>query len=181
MYVKKIKKNLLNFSTYYKQNKGLALFVAVLVGSIAIIIGMGVLDISLKEIKLSVIGRGSAQSFYSADTGLECALYWDLTPAESIFATSTDSIAPGSSKCIDSDITNLWDYSTNINPERTATAATTTFWLMFGEVNDPCAFITVAKYQDVSGSIVTAIDSRGYNKCQDSSTRRVERGIRAAY
>jgi len=79
-----IKKQVLN-------NGGVALFVAILTASIALTIGLGVLGTSLKEIKLSSLGRESMSAFFAADAGLECALYFDdvRTPDSpgSIFGT----------------------------------------------------------------------------------------------
>ena len=163
-------------------NSGVALFIAVLTTSIALVIGTGVLNISLREMKLSSLGGESFSAFYAADTGLECALYWDLDSAGSIFATSSDSIPVDNDNknCISTDITSIWNY--NGPPARTATAATTTFTLQFtADTNDPCANITVAKYQNSSGRIVTKIDSRGLNSCNSANTRRVERGVRITY
>jgi len=173
-------KNLKNYkllTTNYslQTNKGVALFVAVLTASIALVIGMGSLSISLREIKLSSLGGESSSAFYAADTGLECALYWDLDPSGSIFATSSSSVPAGSSDCIGEDITNGW-----VTVSDTA-AATTTFTLKFNTDDDPCANVTVAKYKDAIGRAITKIDSRGLNSCNPASAKRVERGVRTTY
>ena len=170
-----------NIKYTIQYNKGIALFVAVLVSGIVLVIGAGVMNITLKEIKLSSLGRESTQSFYTADTGLECALYWDdiktTGSPSSIFATSSASTLPSSSNCINTDITaSSWVVVSNTN------AATTTFTLQFtADVNDPCVTVLVAKYKDINGITRTTIDSRGINSCNINRINRVERGIRLSY
>lgn len=157
-------------------NRGVALFIAVLMGSIALTIGMGVLNITLKELKLSSLSRDSMSAFFAADTGLECALYWDdvrtLNSPSSIFATSTDLTPPAdgslgqNKQCATNDITSNWTV-VSITP----TGATTIF-----KIPDPCSTVTVIKNNGQ-----TVVDSRGYNTCDTSSARRVERGLRVSY
>jgi len=175
-----INQNLKNdelFTTNYQlqTNSGVALFVAVMTASIALVIGIGALNISLKEIKLSSLGGESSVAFYAADTGLECALYWDLDSAGSIFATSSASAPAGNSDCIGEDITSGWAIVSD------AGAATTTFTLKFNTDDDPCTNVTVAKYKDFIGRAITKVDSRGLNSCNPASAKRVERGVRVTY
>jgi hypothetical protein len=78
-------------------NSGIALFIAVLMASIALAIGAGVLNITLKQMKLASFSAGSTQAFFAADTGLECALKWDLQPTtagQSIFGYYSSAVAP---------------------------------------------------------------------------------------
>lgn len=168
-------------------NAGVALFIAILTAGIVLSIGMSALNITLKELILSSIGRESSVAFYAADTGIECALLWDLTPpapfTESVFATSSASGPPPSGSginCINTDISSVWNY--NGPPARTADAATTTFTLQFSpDIGDPCAIVLIAKYEDGSGNVRTKIDVRGLNSCDPARQRRVERGIRVSY
>src|ERR1700733_8237439 len=87
----------------YPQDKGFTLLFAVLVSSLILAIGLSVANLTIKEIQLSGTGRASQFAFYAADTGSECALYWDIKGdnGESIFATSTDSTLPtGEFDCV---------------------------------------------------------------------------------
>jgi len=59
---KEIKKNI--------NNKGIAIFVAILTASIALAIGASVLSVTIKQLKLSSFGAGSTQALFSADSGL---------------------------------------------------------------------------------------------------------------
>lgn len=77
---------------FQKTEKGFTLLLAVLVASIVLILATSIFQIARKEITLSSLGRDSQFAFYSADSGAECALYWDIR--YDYFATSTPSIAP---------------------------------------------------------------------------------------
>src|SRR3989344_1683665 len=74
------------------KNKGFTLFVAMIVTSTLLLISMGIVNLAVREVFISASGRDSQQAFYAADTGLECALYWDVqnpSTGQSAFATST--------------------------------------------------------------------------------------------
>lgn len=167
--------------------KGVTLFIAILMSSIVLSIGTSVMNITLKEISLASLGGASAKAFHTADTGLECALLWDLnTPAPftaSVFATSSQSIPPASGSgvwCAGTDVSSVWLFDGP--PARTPTSATTTFTVRFsGNIGDPCADVSVVKYVDGSGDTRTKIESRGLNSCNPAQARRSERGIRIQY
>ncbi len=163
---------------------GFVLAFAVLISGILLSIGLGIFAITLKELILSSTGRESQFAFYAADSGGECALYWDIRHGGfpvSVFATSSNStLLPSGSNvpCNSEDITVVstgWDPSTGWTTENvTNNKATTIFDMVFN--NGSCATIKVIKDNGT-----TRIDSRGYNTCDLSSTRRVERGIRIEY
>lgn len=50
---------------------------AALVASVALALGTSIFALAQKELALSSIGRDSQFAFYAADSGAECALYWD--------------------------------------------------------------------------------------------------------
>lgn len=62
----------------HKGEKGFTLLLAALVASIVLTLGMGIFQIAFKQVNLSAVGRDSQFAFYAADTGAECALYWDV-------------------------------------------------------------------------------------------------------
>lgn len=63
-------------STFHEQ--GFTLLLAALVASITLALGTSIFGIVQKELILSSIGRDSQHAFYAADSGAECALYWDV-------------------------------------------------------------------------------------------------------
>src|SRR3989344_4168548 len=70
-------------------SRGFTLLLAALVSSITLAIGVSIFEITQKQVILSSLSRDSQYAFYTADTGAECALYWDVK--HGYFATSTHS------------------------------------------------------------------------------------------
>jgi hypothetical protein len=157
---------------------------AVLVSSVLLSIGLSIFNLTLKEIELSSSGRESQFSFYAADTGVECALYWDFR-GTNIFATSTANRtpSPASPDCV---ATSTLQYI-NITPSSAnGSSATTQFSLIVpntsptGTYAPYCANVIVTKTES-GGIIGTQIVSRGYNTCDTSDPNRVERALKVTY
>ncbi|HXK39131.1 MAG TPA: hypothetical protein VJ043_03525 [Candidatus Paceibacterota bacterium] len=70
-----------------RTNRGFTLLLAALVASITLAIGVSIFEITQKQVILSSLGRDSQFAFYTADTGAECALYYDVR--HGYFGTST--------------------------------------------------------------------------------------------
>ncbi|MBI3075057.1 MAG: hypothetical protein HYY92_02495 [Parcubacteria group bacterium] len=66
------------YSYNSKLKSGYALMLSIVVSSIVLSIGLSLFNIVQKELILSATGRDSQFAFYSADGGIECALYWDI-------------------------------------------------------------------------------------------------------
>jgi hypothetical protein len=148
-------------------------------------IGTSIFNISLKELMLSTSGRDSQLAFNAADTGLECALYWDFN--YQLFATSTHSGAsPSNIFCADQDITanSYWVWK---NPPTNDNQAETIFGFNIFSDNpnrQDCTIVSVKKVQipgPPTNPFATTIESRGYNTCDINNLRRVERGLRMTY
>jgi hypothetical protein len=172
-----------------KTNKGFAMLFAVLVSSVLLSIGISIFNLTIKELALSSSGRESQFSFFAADSGAECALYWDINGTE-VFATSTDSRnpSPASPDCVDTAgaqqiITNN-NYITTYSGYplgRSSNYAVTQFNLTIpNSTGNYCAVVTVIKDAS-SGTLITTIDSRGYNTCVASDPNRVERALKVTY
>jgi hypothetical protein len=67
----------MNIKFFKKNKKGFALLFSVLVSSLLLTIGLSIFNIALKELAISRASRQSIYAFYAADSGRECALYWD--------------------------------------------------------------------------------------------------------
>ncbi len=178
-----------------KSPKGFTIFFAVLVASLALSVGLVIYDLLLRQLALSQVATQSQYAIYAADTGAECALYWDLkytdaVPGDSdasVFATSSrmvpndtgDSASAGTVLCNGQDIvagaapiSTAW-----IVDPITTTAATTTFWISMGSaVVSACAKVEVAKNGNPSQ---TTIISHGYNTC--GTSLRLERSLQINY
>jgi hypothetical protein len=62
--------------TASKQNKGFALLLTLVVVSVVLSIGLSLIDITLKQLVLSGIGRDAEIALHAAYAGTECARYW---------------------------------------------------------------------------------------------------------
>lgn len=191
-----------------RASRGVTLFYAILIGSIILLIGASMLNLALKEFLLSASVRESEYAFFAADSGSECALYWDLhgyvsgsvvSPVFQITNTADTAnqyyVNPAYNnvyvRCNGGTVT--WGYA----PEGMAEVAvglrgaTTTFSYDIGASGQPhyCTVVRVIKnivYNNTThdDEVWTTIDARGYNfSCSDTSvnTRNVERAITTSY
>ncbi len=159
-----------------KRERGFTLIIAVLVASLLLAIGFSLANFAVKQLIISSTGRESQFAFYAADSGIECAFYWDFKyGVSSAFATSSSSQTPA-----------IVCNGQTIQPVVTASSATdasSTFAFNFAP-QPYCTVVSVGKQSDGS----TIIESRGYNSgtvigpnCTDSNPRRVERALRVRY
>ena len=163
--------------------QGFTVFFAVLVASLALAIGLSIYDLTVRELDLSMTAVQSQYAIYAADTGAECALYWDYKyqGSKSAFATSTASAPPTSGiVCNQQDIAAIpWTIV------KTASAATTTFTIQVSaqsqSITTTCATVSVGKYTDPSGVLSTLIVSHGYNTCIPGARNQLERVLQINY
>ena len=158
-------------------SSGFTVLFAVLIGSLIFSLGIAISQLSIKEIVLSSTGKQSETAFFAADTGVECALYWDFRIGreeedEFVFPSYDGEVGDG----LDSIVCN-GEPEVDISPVRSdSTAATSTFELTF--VPSGCAEVIVGKTR--TGS--TVIESRGRNECGEGvNPGRVERALRVRY
>ena len=151
------------------QSRGFTLFVAIIITATLLLVSTGITSITYKSNFLTSSSRESQYAFYAADTGAECAIYWDVKNSSglSAFATST-----GSTIFCNQDAANVY----NPSPANVGGNSVSTFTMTF--LPDPyCAVVTVTKAADNT----TKIESLGYNTCDSSNPRRVERAVRVSY
>lgn len=160
---------------------GFTLFVSLLVTSLLLAVSFSLSDIVLKQLVFSQSARESQISFYAADSGAECALFWDRKDA---FGTTTPYGAFATSTQLGTSDYDLYcGYGVSgdgkvgvFQKDVNNFAATTTFYINFQDAVSPssvsgqkvaCAKVTVSKYIDFSSSTNpierTIIDSRGYD------------------
>ncbi len=65
--------------TSIQSQRGFTMLIGVLVSSVLLSIALVIFNISLKQITLATVGKNSQIALFAADSGLECALYWDLS------------------------------------------------------------------------------------------------------
>ena len=148
--------------------RGFTLLLAVLTSSILLALGFAIFNIINKEVVLTSAGRESQFAFYAADSGVECALYWDFQ--NNAFATSsplTDIQCGGASVAL------------TRNYEPIGDTYTTTFSFSLGSTqSDPCSSVEVVRNHNPTR---TTIQSSGFNSCVTTNPRRIERAIRVQY
>lgn len=148
----------------FKNQKGFTLLIAIAITATLLLVSSGIVSVAVKEAFLSASARESQHAFYAADTGIECAIFWDVRnggAGVSAFdtETSTDITCNGS------------------DPQSVGGSSVSTFTFDFESTGNPyCAVVTITK----SGGLTT-IESRGYNTCDPLNNRRVERAIRVGY
>ena len=168
MIVKKIKKNKI-LSTKLQRNKGFVLLFVVMLSSIILAITLGVVDISLKEIKFGTSAKDTNEAFFAADTGAECALYYDRSASGNNAFTGTASM-----NCAGSNITlNGSDPSWNFVVSG------------LGSEGKGCAKVTVDKTGLAPCNSPVCIISKGYStgdvSCNSIDPNRVERQLELNY
>ncbi|MEK7530880.1 MAG: hypothetical protein AAB573_03345 [Patescibacteria group bacterium] len=145
--------------------RGFTLLMAILTAGIMLALGYAIFNIVSKEILLSSAGRESQFAFFAADTGIECALYYDSK--FDAFSTSSPLVDVSCGAA-----------SSTLVREIVGTSATTTFsFQLSSSITRPCVTVIVAK----SVPAKTKIESAGYNTCVTTNPRRIERAIRVTY
>lgn len=176
---------------------GFTIFFAVLVSSLALAVGVAIYDLVSRELVLSQTTTQSQYAIFAADTGVECALYWDskyVPPIAngftSIFAAyprSVTGLVEGVAMCNGQDI---YQYGNGTPPNpytlpttgwgnwtqgSTTDTVTTTYTL---DLPPGCAVVQVTK---VGNPAQTTIVSRGYNTCAKTGVVRIERALQISY
>lgn len=143
--------------------KGYAILFTVIIVSAISVITAGLTNAAYKQLILSSLAKDSQAAFYQADTAGDCALYADRLNPGSIITTG------GSWNCggLNLDVTLLGGGSYRMHP---VTAVGTSV--------NPCYRIDVTKDSvSTPGVVKTKISAKGYNICNTTNLRTVEREI----
>lgn len=162
--------------------KGFSILFAIITTSVLLVVSFVISNIAYKQLVISNINEQSQYAFYAANSGIECATYWDLEDSSlSRFATST----PGTIVCGGTTIS-TGSQTVNTVPSQSSRIGgggngnPTSIFMFNINATGACAIVTVTK--SYSGSTLqTAIRSKGYNTCDVNHPRRVERGIDLNY
>lgn len=156
--------------------KGYALFTSIILTAMLVLVAYATATISIKQLLLTVTGAESHFAFYVADSGIECAMFWDIKNPNDTTMSAFDITNPsGSVTCGDTTVT-TGSQTVLGQPSRIggggAGNRTSRFQVPVGT---SCAIVYVTKNADNT----TTIESRGYNTC--GSGNRLERAIRITY
>jgi Tfp pilus assembly protein PilX len=170
---------------------GYALLFAMIVASIVLALGVSLLTVGRKEFILSSSATQSSGAFYAADSGLDCAEYWDSNGSGTFATTSYASNSTMNIQCT----TDGASRAVTMSSDQT----TFTFYTQTSDLNTlDCAAVTVQKvYDQDSARIDTTVISRGYNigwnpvppngtglgtgDCSATGPKKLERAIELTY
>lgn len=146
---------------------GFAMLFSVLISSLLVAIGLSIFSLTLKELTISTSARESQVAFYAANSGMDCAIYWNF---EGKFVDNAPTFQCGESLGSASAGSNVYKFKFYITTNADGTANT----------DGPCVDVVVNKDNDVGGDSQpdTVIESRGKNIC-GTEGRKVERGLTA--
>lgn len=151
-----------------RPQRGFTLLMGVLISGILLSLGVAIFNIVSKEIVLTSSGRESQFAFYAADSGVECALYWDSK--HDAFSTTS----PQQPQCAGAPVTNY-----NVSYDSPTDTYTTTFSFSLGTgLTDPCSDVTLTRRTNPTR---TTLQAAGYNTCVTTNPRRIERSIKVEY
>ena len=157
-----MKKNNLKF-----KKGGYAILFTVVVVAIVSMITMGLSNAAYKQIILSSVAKDSTTAFYQSDIASECALYLD----------NQYSMIPPTNP-------NPWTcggYTLVYNPP-SVNGAVTTYNLNPSNETDTGKCFRVDVTKTNTGSLIaTEVLARGYNICDKSNIRTVERAVKIDY
>jgi len=152
--MKKINKKLNN-------NDGYAILFTVVVVGIISMITIGLSNAAFKQMILSSVARDSTTAFYQADTASECALYAD-------------------SQLTMDDLSSAWNCGGSNLKYTNGTLLSFTLSPESPSPLSKCFDIEVSK-EDLSTYIKTTVTAKGYNLCNKSNIRTVERALEITY
>ena len=165
-------------STFWKSQSsttGFVLLFAVTLSSILLAIALGVSNVAFRELRFSTNARDTNDAFFSADTGIECALFYDkgVDQYDAFGGTLSSINCAGNSNIVNqSSSGSITNYYFKI--------------LNLGSSEQSCTIVRVTKDSSSPPDVLTTIVSKGYNlgsasSCPSSSANLVEREIKVDY
>ena len=170
------------------KKEGFTLIISIFLASIVLTITLSMMQILYKQLVLSTADRESQVAFFAADTGMECAYYWDFRG--DISGSSTASIFSGvnnagvsalAPKCAGKNIYTATGPGGEVAFDTSATNSIddiTTFYMTNIASTTACNYVTIKKNKTTA---TTSIESHGQNRCVLGDLRRVERAIQFRY
>lgn len=160
---------MIKFSSKQKNQKGYAILFTVIIVSAISVITAGLTNAAYKQLILSSMAKDSQAAFFQADTAGDCALYADrVLGAIPPNITTTG----GSWTCGGATLT--------VTP--TGGGYTIFPTSAVSNSTEPCFRITVTKDPVIVFPLIrTTISAKGYNICNTSNIRTVEREIKVVF
>lgn len=161
---RKLKKGI-PLSTVRPVQRGFTLLIAVVLSSVALAIGLALLDVAYKQVILASTAKQSQTAFYAADSVLECALYADQQLNTFGYAATSGSVTCNGNN------------PATVTFNQSASPRTRTFTIQCVGNTGVLGSATIYK----ASNAATSIYAVGYNTCDSTNPRRIERGLKIVY
>ncbi|MES2416460.1 MAG: hypothetical protein V4504_02060 [Patescibacteria group bacterium] len=157
----------------YQSQKGFALLFSVIIASIIFSITLGISNVAYKENLLTTTGKDSNNAFFSADAGIECALYIDKVANGDMKSYLNECAGFGINLPATTPLVDNFDFIIS-NPNQS--------------ISSGCAIVNIAKIPDsIDPAVInTVITSHGYNSSDEpkiclSGFNRTERVLEVTF
>lgn len=173
--------------------RGIAIFYAVVVGGLVLVMSFAITQIAFREVRFSALSSRSQHAFYASNSGLECALYWDLKEAQFSTQVFPNDINEKDIECAGDKVADFEQSYTPPDPNTGSNTGTSpdgtgpygTYTSTFtvnglGIDGDSCADVEVLKNWGGSSELKTTILVNGRDNCS-ASGRGIERSIEVEY
>ncbi len=169
------------------KNKAFVLLFSLLISSILLATGLGISRLMVRQITLASLSRESQVAFFAADSGLECALHWNIlgkfdpsTPVGSKSQTiycngATIADANVSVPAGVTDASNVKCDEFNPPSKNIINGGSESCFTFSLPRSGACAFVYIDK-KDSTGK-VTKITSNGYNNCSLAAPNILQRTL----
>ena len=77
--------------TLPSKQKGFALLYAIIIVNVLLALVVSITSIAVRERQLGRLDQNSIGAYYAAESGVDCAMYWDLSTSTSAFGAATTS------------------------------------------------------------------------------------------
>ncbi len=149
------------------KNEGYAILFTMVVVAIIALITIGLSNAAYKQLILSAVSQDSMTAFYQSDIASECAMYLDNQ--YNMLPPTNPWVCGGYTLDYPTPIVNGSVTTYNLNP------------IALDSVSSNKCFRIIVTKTDTGSAITTNIVAKGYNVCNTSSMRTVERAVKIDY
>ncbi|MEZ4195380.1 MAG: pilus assembly PilX N-terminal domain-containing protein [Candidatus Paceibacterota bacterium] len=156
-----------------KPKNGFALLMTLIVVSVVITIGLTILDLTIKQLKLSTNSKDSENAFHATNAGIECARYWRLKEKDAFEAVPPDPDGV-SIECFDANAV-----TTEVSEELSVGVYKHDFELTWGSGSDRCSKVSMITFSSNTTDPATSLTNiQSYLPSYPNNTKTCDPGGR---
>ena len=165
------------------KNSGFVLLFSIILSVVILALALGISNVAFRENTFATSAKETNNSFYAADIGVECALFYDLKPVQG----SSGPVFPFGEPEANVTTTCSGNFiGLNNGDPVTPTSPPWEFIVLgLGDIGKACAKVSLDKEDIGTPSESTQIISRGYNEgdalCESTNPNRIERVLEVNY